>query len=440
YVHRRRDIAPSVFISRAGYSIEGGTLGPWGFDADPEDTWEATDTISHTWGPHALRLGGGIKHVRARNTDLPFGWGAYFFAGDPARATEPYLFIQGLAPTSDSVVAEPRSFSVSGFVQDDWALSAAVRVTLGLRYDAEGVSNVRGYDVPVDANNVQPRLGIAWDLDGGGRTVVRGGVGLYTQQHLLYPINRVQLEGFDGGITLTVAPGSSFFPRFPGTLTVPQGAARPPRDIHRVDEAFRNAYAVQSVVGIQHLFAGGVLTADYVYLNGRDLISLIDANAPAPLSKPASRTVAQADATRPLTPAPGGFRKFITLGNEGQSWYRALQVTFNRSGGPLHVVAAYTLSRAEDVVNYLLPEDSRNVAADKGRSIADIPHNAVAGIAWEMPGARPLTRGWSLGGITTLRSHRPYTIAWGDDRNGTTQNDARPGGRNTGRTGPYRTV
>ena len=38
------------------------------------------------------------------------------------------------------------------------------------------------------------------------------------------------------------------------------------------------------------------------------------------------------------------------------------------------------------------------------------------------------------------RSRRPYTISWGDDRNGTTQNDARPGQRNTGETGPYRTI
>jgi hypothetical protein len=48
--------------------------------------------------------------------------------------------------------------------------------------------------------------------------------------------------------------------------------------------------------------------------------------------------------------------------------------------------------------------------------------------------------GWALSGIAVVRSNRPYTISWGDDRNGTTQNDARPGARNTGKTGAYRTV
>ena len=35
---------------------------------------------------------------------------------------------------------------------------------------------------------------------------------------------------------------------------------------------------------------------------------------------------------------------------------------------------------------------------------------------------------------------RPYTITWGDDRNGTTQNDARPEGRNTAETDAYSNV
>ena len=41
----------------------------------------------------------------------------------------------------------------------------------------------------------------------------------------------------------------------------------------------------------------------------------------------------------------------------------------------------------------------------------------------------------AVGGGAVFRSNRPYTITWGDDRNGTTQNDARPGARNTKATG-----
>jgi len=175
-------------------------------------------------------------------------------------------------------------------------------------------------------------------------------------------------------------------------------------------------------------------------LAGRDLMSLTDANAPASVAKPSPRTVAQADATRPLVPVAGGFRKIIMLGNVGRSWYRALQIKFDRSAGPVSMVAAYTRSRARDLANYQLPEDSRNLAAEEARASTDVPHSAAFGVTWEMPGASQLTRGWSLAGIGTFRSERPYTISWGDDRYGTTQNDARPGARNTGRAGAYRVL
>jgi hypothetical protein len=39
-----------------------------------------------------------------------------------------------------------------------------------------------------------------------------------------------------------------------------------------------------------------------------------------------------------------------------------------------------------------------------------------------------------------VRSGRSYTITWGDDRNGTTQNDARPGARNTARTPAFHNI
>jgi hypothetical protein len=433
YVHNRRDLQPSVFISQAGLSTAGGALGPFGFDADPEDTLEGRDALSHSWRAHTVRAGGGIKYVRARNSSLPFGRGAYFLAG-----AQPYLFMQGLAPAPSAAVAEPHSLSGFVFAQTDWSLRD-VRMNLGLRYDIERVSHIRGYDLRADINNVQPRSSVAWDVAGRGRTVVRGGFGVYAQQHLLYPINRVQLEGVDGAILLTLTPGSPLFPRFPAALSsVP--AQLPPRDIHQVAPDFRNPYALQASGGVQRAFFGGIVSADYVYLAGRDLISLIDVNAPASLAKPAQRTVEQADATRPFTPAIGGLRKVITLGNEGRSWYHALEVKFERTVGPLHVLASYTRSRAEDMGNYELPEDSRNLQAEKAPAAADVPHSIAAAFDWIVPGSTPLTRGWSVSGIGLFRSSRPYTISWGDDRAGTTQNDARPGGRNTARTGAYRTV
>src|SRR4030095_6199647 len=105
------------------------------------------------------------------------------------------------------------------------------------------VSNVRGYSVPVDTNNLQPRAGAAWEPAALRGTLLRGGAGIYNQQSLLYYISRVQLEGLDGPTAVTLSPGSALMPSFPNVLPAfASGVVLPPRDIHRVGSTFTNAY------------------------------------------------------------------------------------------------------------------------------------------------------------------------------------------------------
>jgi hypothetical protein len=213
--------------------------------------------------------------------------------------------------------------------------------------------------------------------------------------------------------------------------TLQLSSAFPPRDIQILDPEFRNPYSIQATLGGERSLGRMTLAADYVYLNGRALMSLVDTNAPASNVKPGSRSVSAADATRPIRPVTGGFRNIVDLGNLGQSWYHALQIKAERTAGAVHAMASYTLAHAQDMLNYQLPEDSRNLEAEKGRANADVRHNLTVGATWSLPWTGPVLKDWSLSGIGVFRSSRPYTITWGDDRNGTTQNDARPGDRNT---------
>jgi hypothetical protein len=254
----------------------------------------------------------------------------------------------------------------------------------------------------------------------------------------------VQLEGPDGATQLPLAPGSPVMPVFPSVLSLATLPVLPPRDVRVVDPHFRNPYSMQATIGAEHSLFGMVVGTDFVYLRGFDLMSLVDLNAPASISKFTARTVAQADLTRPVVPVPNGFRKVISLGNEGLSWYRALELKVDRSVGRIQAVGSYTFAhandRANDVVNDKLPEDSRNLAAEAGRADNDVRHNLSLGLIWQVPDRRPIMRGVSLSAFGLFRSSRPYTVFWGDDRYGTTQNDARPSGRNTGRGDSYRTV
>jgi hypothetical protein len=437
YSDLRTDLSPALYVLRAGHSIQGATFGPYGFGATPEDTWEGSDTLTLNGGPHVVKVGTGLRFTRAHNESLPWGRGAYYFAGPPELFPEPYAFVQNLQLSPSGHVVEPRSLSSFAFAQDEWRVSPRVTLVVGVRYDIEQIRNVEGYSAAADRNNLQPRAGATWAPF--GRLTLRGGAGVYNQQHLLYYVNRAQLEGPTGSALVTLTPASPFMPSYPDVLS-PEVLARIPRDLFVVSDTFRNPYAVQASFGAQHPIFGFGVAADYVYLAGHDLMSIVDANAPASVARPAVRSSADADATRPLTPVPGGYRKIITLGNEGRSWYHALQVKADRSFGGFQSLFTYTLARARDMANYQLPEDSRNLAAEKGRADNDVRHNVTAGLVWELPFTRAILSGWTLAAAAQFRSNRPFNITWGDDRNGTTQNDARPGGRNTGIGPTYRNI
>ena len=438
YTDRRTDLTPSVYVSRAGYSAEGATLGPYGFGVTPEDTYEGADTLSHSVGRQSMKFGMGFKFVRAHSESLPFGNGAYYFAGPPSTYPRPYAFVQGLSRTASGTEVDPRSVQAYAFVQDEWHVTPTFTLNAGLRYDVERIRNIDNFYAKPDRNNIQPRVSATW-TPFSSRYSLHAGAGVYTQQHLLYYLNRAQLEGTDGASLVTLTPASTLMPVYPNVLTAAV-LSQVPRDRYAVADDFRNPYSIQAAAGVSHPFFGVDLTADFVYLAGYDLMSLIDANAPASVAKPVNRSVLQADDTRPRVPGPGGFRKVITLGNEGRSWYRALQVKADRTMGRFTMVSSYTLARARDRANYVLPEDSRNLAAEEARADNDVRHNVTTALAWEMPFTSPVMRNWTLALAGQFRTNRPYTITWGDDRNGTTQNDARPDGRNTGRTDTYRNV
>ena len=351
---------------------------------------------------------------------------------------QPYAFVQGIAVSPSSTTVDPHSVSSFAFVQDEWRVSPWLTANYGVRYDIEQISHVSGYDARTDWNNLQPRVSASWTpFD--APVSVRGGAGIYTQQHLLYYVNRAQLEGPDGSALITLTPESPVMPTYPAVLDR-SVLSQIPRDVYVVDAGFRNPYSVQATIGAQYPVRGFDLSADYVYLAGHDLMSIVDLNAPASVSKPAFRSVAEADATRPILPTPGGYRKIISLGNEGRSWYRALQVKADRTLGALQLVSSYTLARARDMANYQLPEDSLDIEAEKARADADVRHSVTAGLTWRMPFGGAALGGWTLSAAALFRTNRPYNVTWGDDRNGTTQNDARPDGRNTGKADGYRNL
>jgi hypothetical protein len=153
----------------------------------------------------------------------------------------------------------------------------------------------------------------------------------------------------------------------------------------------------------------------------------------------ASRTVADADATRPVVPAAGGFRLIEQDETTGHSRFHGVYLAARkRFSGRLAFDVAWTISRTEndtDDINFR-PVDSRQADLDYGPSLNDRLHvvaiNGLVRLPWEI----------DLAPVIFLSTGQPLNVTTGLDDNGDTIYNDRPAGygRNSERTSGYRQV
>jgi len=159
-------------------------------------------------------------------------------------------------------------------------------------------------------------VGVSWTPNGSRTHQLRGGYGIFYERLPFAVFSDTLFNNPSGGaVSVTFAPGTPFAPpAFPNTL--PRDAFQnlpvsqlPPRNVQVFDPNLRSPWTGQVSAGYVLTPADGLAIAvDYVHSRGRNLVRRVDTNAPASVSPGLTRSVAAADATRPLVPAAGGFR------------------------------------------------------------------------------------------------------------------------------------
>src|SRR5882762_7511419 len=230
----------------------------WPKVVGPDGVLQVLDHVSVLRGKHAFKFGGEMLYNQSSsdvtaNTKGPIRFSNIqdFFSGFPNGVPNP---VTGKVPdkrgtatilTGDLV----RHFTFNGyalFLQDDWRVKPRLTVNLGVRYEINTVpkerDNQQGNFNPNsptgvvqvgvgstsvyngDHNNFAPRLGIAWDVKGDGRTVVRAGGGVFYEQLSLDVFNSIGnsfgLRTAPSGATLVYTNGLGNTVLQPGSGTI----------------------------------------------------------------------------------------------------------------------------------------------------------------------------------------------------------------------------
>jgi outer membrane receptor protein involved in Fe transport len=428
YTDRRAAKCDCVSIQRQGYSTDGGyDQGTWG--VLPEQTYDISTTLSLWMGNHTMKTGASFTYDVTEQLFQPLQNGRYTFAGSPAVAPTPFQYTQSFALVPEARLMFPKAYVFAGFFQDDWRVRPNLTLNLGLRYDVEFIKDIPDWPAGTDANNFDPRVGFAWDPKGDQKWAIRGGFGRFTQQHPIFTIVKGGVGGRNGQVTVVLSPTDPLFPTFPNPLPAfPPGATLPPRSIQEISPDLENEHAWQFSLGFQRQLGTRTRVSVDANVNRGVKHGFLDMNAPTPIPKDelnarlsatpnaVIRTLAQADATRPIRPVPNGFRHMELLTNEGRSWYQGVRFAVQHRTTPLILTASYTRSKAEDRLNHwFAPENSTDPESDRGPTGADTPHNLVWSATWNVPGSRPVLSGWRLSLVSRHQSGAPYTIRYAGD-------------------------
>jgi hypothetical protein len=461
---------------------------PW---TNKADDYQIRDDFSWTHGSHQIKLGASwaiYKKIQTyfANTEGSFGFNGVYTGNDFAD----YLLGMASSYSEDAYQGaghwDNQSWAI--YAQDTWKASSRLTLNLALRWDGiphtydennqqsnfypnlydpakkallcnggnsicanspglgtSPLSALAGYQLYMNGigiagqngiprglvqnhwNNFGPRVGFAYDITGKGKTVIRGGVGIYFQR----------MEGNDQYNGATNAPfgatvGFSNVSMSNPNLSLLTGQTLvAPINITGLTGTIYGDYKAPttnqySVSVQQQIGANSVLSVAYVGNQNRHLGNYTEINLPDQSNIPA---LIQGTVVKNTIVPYVGWGSIRLEGTNMNSHYNGLQLNFHSQfRDSLTLQAVYTYSKAMDPVNQGGGlNDLQNVSNpydrnyDIGASPLDRRHIALVNFIYQFPFLKhssdkvlkSLLGGWELSGIGTMESGFPLDITLG---------------------------
>jgi hypothetical protein len=422
-----------------------------------QEKYQLRYDVSHATGDHSYKFGINFIHEPVLSGAFPGNQETlYSFPNNPAfYLTDPSQFIADYNAGASTTPASDGSFSQSVqrlalYAEDSWRVAPRLTVNYGLRWQttyglftASGRSQaenpafltLQALQIPVsvphdDREQFGPRIGIAYDPTGSGKTVIRAGFGMF--------YNDLAQSGWATAFQgVNAPPGPCVDP-----VQNPAGAENAgclPGDAfggagNLIDGRYKTPYAIHSSAGVQHAFnQHWTLAADYTHEEGNHGYRAYGFTGGTNLFTPELAVNDPNQAT--FVPDLNLFK------SDNRSTYNSLMLHLQGNvSRRFNLTANYTLSKAKtwgcllgelfDYVNGVCNPLDPFGPGDYGPSGEDVTHRFVLAGILRLPG------GFELTTITQAESARPFTIT-NEDNTGRISVNGVPEGLDQVRGTPY---
>lgn len=350
------------------------------------------NNFTHALGSHTLKLGGNVIYTGILNQFIRAGSGEFRFSSlDDFEAFQPASFSRVLRVDGEVPRAEFDVMELGLYAQDEWQATPRLTATFGLRWDTQefmddpspvldverafGPSLETGI-APVDRNNLSPRFSLAYDLDGNGGAVIRGGVG-YFYGRIPYVlggnVHQTELPVVELNCTGSLAEGEAHAPPVPSNYAswstggtdnpfscLGSGGATPVPEYAFWNEDFEYPETFKANVGYERMLGDQTrMSLDLIYSHSSKLYTVRNINlrdAQFALENEGGRRVYQPEAVYDPTSNAGNahlrntdFSNIFVTYNDGQA--RGGSATFEvtrQFGEGANVRGSYTYNRSFD--------------------------------------------------------------------------------------------